>query len=284
MANSNERYIETGRAQLFVDVTVHEQPGEGNITLSGVAGSVDGILVGGVTQILPSAVPFNTTLNQTALDVADAINNNITAPNYHARAVGAVVYVWQQTIVAGTVTIVTSTTTLGAADVNIGGGVIGDGTPLGDTEQGFEFTLNDEYLEETTEESGIRKVKAFHLAENVEITAVFKQWDEDVLNLRYAGRHTTAGGVNRIEVPGSLTPGDSAGPLFRVMELRPTNKAYPTLLIRKGQALGNANEPTRFRTQEVKKTGVLIACYKDDNHVATAYATVGIDLAQNLQL
>lgn len=293
MASRHTRYIETGRAQLFVDVTIHDRPGEGNVELSGGAGgSVDGILIGGVTELLTAAVPFNGTLAQTALDVSDAINNNVTAPNYHARAVGVFIYIWQQTIVVGTITVVAAVTTITVNNTDIGDipaneGVIGDGTAIGFTEEGFELEVNDEFLEEPVEESGIRNVKSFFLSENAEITAVFKQWDTDVLELRFpGGRHSTGAAnsnVNRIEL-GGLVAGTDMDPFFKVFELRPDNKKYATILIRRALAIGNAGEPMRFRTQEVKKIGVTLKMYKDENHVATSYPTAGIDLAQNLVL
>ena len=284
MASRNGRHIQTGRAQLFVDVTTHERPGEGNVLLTGgAAGSVDGITVDGV-EIMSGSVPFNTSLAQTAIDVADNINNNITSPNYHARAVGDRIYIWQQTISAATLTVVSSTTTITTTDTDVSGGVIGNGTPLGYTEEGFDLSINDEKLEEPTEESGVENIKSFHIGQNVEITAIFKQWDSDVLALRHPGQHTTTGDVNRVEIPGDLVAGDDMDPYYKVFELRPDNKKYPTLLIRRGLAIGDAGEPTRFRTQEIKKVGVNLKCYRDESHVATNYATVGIDLAQNLTL
>jgi len=139
-------------------------------------------------------------------------------------------------------------------------------------------------LKEPAEESGKRNIKSYYLGENPTIEAVFKQWDSDVLALRMPGRHVTTGDVNRIEIPGTLTPGDDLESFFKVFELRPDNRKYAALLIRKGQAFGNAGEPTRFRTQEVKKVGVTLDCFEDANHAATDYRTLGIDLAQNLTL
>ena len=104
--------------------------------------------------------------------------------------------------------------------------------------------------------------------------------------LRHRGRHTTGAAdsnVNRIEIPGTLVAGDDMESFFQVMELRPDNLKYPTLLIRRGQVFGDAGEPTRFRTQETKKVGVTIDCQEDIN-AATDYRTLGIDLAQNLSL
>lgn len=48
----------------------------GSFTIAGASGSIDTITVGGLNIIPDGTVPFNTTLNQTASDVADAINRN----------------------------------------------------------------------------------------------------------------------------------------------------------------------------------------------------------------
>ena len=285
-------FIETGRAQLYVDVTTHARPGEGKIELSGgSSGSVDGILVAGTTQLLGSAVAYNSSLATTAEDVARAINKRITVPNYHARSVGVFIYIWQQTIVAGTITLVATTTTITTNDTDIGAvvadeGVVGNGTAVGYTEEGFALTYNDEYLKEPTEESGTSIRKTFFIGGDPTIDAIFKQWDENVLALRHRGKHTTGAAnsnVNRIEIPGIVAPGGDMESYFQVMELRPDNLKYPTLLIRRGQVFGDAGEPTRFRTQETKKVGVTIDC-QEDTSAPTAYRTLGIDLAQNLSL
>lgn len=63
----------------------------GTLTLTtGAAGSVNGVTVNGVA-IIDAAVPFNTSLSQTAADLADAINASQSVPEYRASAVGAVV-------------------------------------------------------------------------------------------------------------------------------------------------------------------------------------------------
>ena len=68
-----------------------EVDASGTVTLTGgAAGSVDSILVNGV-QMLSAVVPFNTTLAQTATDVANNILFNTTSPNYVATALGAVI-------------------------------------------------------------------------------------------------------------------------------------------------------------------------------------------------
>lgn len=62
----------------------------GTCTLSGTAGQVDGITVDG-KQILSQVVAFNTSLTQTAADVAAAINKNLSNPEYTATSSGAIV-------------------------------------------------------------------------------------------------------------------------------------------------------------------------------------------------
>lgn len=62
----------------------------GTVTLAGSAGSVTQITVGGIS-LLEAAVPFNGTLNQTALDLAAMINRSPSSPEYTATAAGAVV-------------------------------------------------------------------------------------------------------------------------------------------------------------------------------------------------
>jgi hypothetical protein len=62
----------------------------GTVTLSGSAGSVTALTVGGVS-LIDNAVPFNTSLIQTAADLAAEINNTCSAPDYTATSSGAVV-------------------------------------------------------------------------------------------------------------------------------------------------------------------------------------------------
>lgn len=89
----------------------------GTVTLSGSAGSVDDITVGGVS-IIDAAVPFNTSLTQTASDLAAAINSSASNPEYVASSSGAVVTIVAKRgagatanglAVAGTLTTLTAT-------------------------------------------------------------------------------------------------------------------------------------------------------------------------------
>lgn len=91
------------------------------ITLAtGAAGSVNTVTVNGVNIIPDGAVPFNTSLAQTATDLAAAINNAFTDPMYTASASGAVVTIkaapgtgaLPNTFVVAT-TVTTLTTTIG---------------------------------------------------------------------------------------------------------------------------------------------------------------------------
>lgn len=89
----------------------------GTITLSGSAGSIDGVTVNSVA-ILDASVPFNTTLTQTALDLANAINSSASNPEYTASASGSVVTITAKRgtgavangyVVAGSLTTLTAT-------------------------------------------------------------------------------------------------------------------------------------------------------------------------------
>src|SRR5574340_1240964 len=64
----------------------------GTVTLAtGAAGSVDTVTVNSVNILTNGAVPFNTSLTQTAADVATAINLSESYPEYTATSSGAVV-------------------------------------------------------------------------------------------------------------------------------------------------------------------------------------------------
>ena len=98
----------------------------GTVTLNtGAAGSVDTITVNSV-DILGGSVPFNTSLNQTAADVAAKINAYKGTVRYTASASGAVITI---KALPGTGTspngfVVASTaTTITKTDVNMSGGV-----------------------------------------------------------------------------------------------------------------------------------------------------------------
>lgn len=98
----------------------------GTVTLNtGAAGSVDTLTVNSV-EIMGAAVPFNSTLTQTAADVAAQINRNKSNPDYTATSSGAVVTIKALPgtgtapngfVVASTVTTITKT------DANMAGGV-----------------------------------------------------------------------------------------------------------------------------------------------------------------
>ena len=72
--------------------TVTETLATGTITLSGTAGQVDSVAVNGVT-VTSAAVPFNSTLTQTAADLAANITAFTSSPNYSATSALAVVTV-----------------------------------------------------------------------------------------------------------------------------------------------------------------------------------------------
>lgn len=99
----------------------------GTVTLTGGAsGSVNTVTVNGINIIPNGAVAFNASLAQTASDLAAAINNGQSSPEYVASAAGAIVTI---SAMPGTGTgpntfVVTATlTTITATFVNMAGGV-----------------------------------------------------------------------------------------------------------------------------------------------------------------
>ena len=96
----------------------------GSITLTGGAsGSVNTVTVGGLNIIPDGAVPFNTSLNQTASDLCDAINRNGIM---EASVSGAVVTLTGHSGTGVTTAAVSSTlTTITASYVAMGSGTAG---------------------------------------------------------------------------------------------------------------------------------------------------------------
>lgn len=119
--------------------TVAGDAAEGSVQLTGGAsGSVDSITVGGV-ELLASAVAFNTSLNQTASDVADAINANVTVPNFNASAATDTVTITAVDPGVDTSAVVSSATTITTTDVNMGGVTAGTSTNTADSNKYFKI-------------------------------------------------------------------------------------------------------------------------------------------------
>lgn len=98
----------------------------GSVTLTGgAAGSVDTLTVNGV-DILGGAVPFNTSLNQTATDVATKCENLRSTTEYEVSASGAIITITARpgsgTAPNGFV-VASTTTTITKTDANMAGGV-----------------------------------------------------------------------------------------------------------------------------------------------------------------
>lgn len=98
----------------------------GTMTLTGGAsGSVDTITINGVS-IMDAAVPFNTSLTQTAADCAAMINNSFSSPDYTATSSGAVItfYAMRGTGASPNTFVVAQTlTTITSSDTNMASGV-----------------------------------------------------------------------------------------------------------------------------------------------------------------
>jgi hypothetical protein len=94
----------------------------GSVTLTGgSSGSVNTLTVSGI-EVMGQAVPFNTSLAQTASDVADTVNKNPNIPVI-ASASGAVVTLTAKPGFGNvTWTVASATTTLTKTDANMSGG------------------------------------------------------------------------------------------------------------------------------------------------------------------
>lgn len=98
----------------------------GTVTLTGgAAGSINTLTVGGI-NIIDAAVPFNTSLNQTAADLAAMINNSDSTPEYNATVSGSVVTIQANRgsgASANTLVVTGTLTTITATYANMSGGV-----------------------------------------------------------------------------------------------------------------------------------------------------------------
>ena len=99
----------------------------GSVTLTGgSSGSINTVTVNSINIIPQGAVNYNTSLNQTAADLAAAINSNVSSPGYYATASGAVVTIYAPKGMGATPNtyVVTATlTTITASYANMSGGV-----------------------------------------------------------------------------------------------------------------------------------------------------------------
>lgn len=256
--------IRTNACEVVIDPTAIQVPGLGSVELtSGSGGQVTQIAVNSV-NLLSAPIPYNTSLAQTAQDVVDHINRNYTSPNYFARlASTAKIEIIQRAVVTGTVTVVSTVTTMAATDTNITGGVVGDGTKLGFSENGYEVAYNDEYLEETSDEEGANTVTVFYIGGSPMASFVLKQWDADVLAARFPGRYNAS--AKTIEFPGTIAPGDSMLANSHVIEFRPLDASNHTLLMRKAILTGDGLEPVLRSSRVSKKLAFTFKALNDES-------------------
>lgn len=164
----------------------------GSVTLTGgAAGSIDTLTVDSVS-IIDAAVPYNTSLSQTATDLATAINNCQTHPNYKASASGAVVTISAMRgtgaapngfVVASTVTTITKT------DANMASGVAAvNGLKLGVSTDGVLAKLASQVWSGVAADSGT--AGWFRFTGGVADSGV---GDTDDLQVRLDGAISTSG-------------------------------------------------------------------------------------------
>ena len=113
-----------GEVQVIYRKIAKEVSSIGSVTLAtGISGSVDSITVDSV-EVMSASVPFNSSLTQTAADVAANINAFTSVPNYTAKSFGTKI------VIAPTITgsstngfVVDATaTTITTTDVNLASG------------------------------------------------------------------------------------------------------------------------------------------------------------------
>jgi len=134
-ANADAAATGTLLATITVGSGAHtnEVQAVGSVQLSaGASGSVDSILIGmpgatsGKIELLESAVAFNTSLTQTAADVAAAINKGQNVAGFTATSSGDTVTIKAPMGAGANVnawTVVSSATTITTVDSNLSGGV-----------------------------------------------------------------------------------------------------------------------------------------------------------------
>lgn len=133
--NHGQEDIGDDQADGLVDSVIDEGGGKVRITLgvkangtvtlnTGAAGSVDGITVDGV-EIMSGPESFDTSLTQTAENVAANITANTSEPNYSATNAGAIITIVDeggQGAGANGHVVVSSVTTIATTDVNLANG------------------------------------------------------------------------------------------------------------------------------------------------------------------
>lgn len=102
-----------------------EVQASGTITLAGSAGSIDAVTIDGIA-VLDAPVPFDTSLTNTAINLAAAINSSLSQPEYVASASGSIVTIKGKRGLGAQANghvIVATTTTLTTTITNMAGGV-----------------------------------------------------------------------------------------------------------------------------------------------------------------
>lgn len=119
-AGDKKVLLDSGGAVARMQQDLANPSAGGTVSLdSGAGGSVDTITADGV-EILEGAVAYNSSLTQTAADVAAQINANNT--RFYATSSGDTITVRERVVTKSAWTIVTTITTMGKTDTNASGG------------------------------------------------------------------------------------------------------------------------------------------------------------------
>lgn len=160
------------------------------------------------------------------------------------------------------------------------------GSELGFSESGLSVRVNDEYLEEPSDETGAGMATVFYTGGDPLLAITLKEWKDESLAAAFPDRYDAT--ANRIQIPGTLSPGDSMLSRAVVLEFRPDQPLiHETVIAFKAVFVGRSN-PIDMSTQKAKKLDLLFRCLPDDSITSEddqyAYRSLGIALAAQLSI
>lgn len=156
-------------------------------------------------------------------------------------------------------------------------------TTLGFTDTGAEIGFGDFSFLDSNEESGRGPGVAFFAGQDIRIKTVVRQWDEKILAARFPNQFE-AGVDGRIQIPGTLLPGDDLLQFSGRLLLRPSDPAKdPYFFCAKAVLVGS--EDVEIRTLGIRKTAFEFQLYPDETLVGQAqelYRTLGVGTANDI--
>lgn len=160
------------------------------------------------------------------------------------------------------------------------------GSVLGFSESGLSVFIGDEYIVDPSDDTGAGAATVFYAGGDPILTITLKQWDDAALAAAFPSQYAAAN--DRIQIPGSLAPGDSMLDSAVILEFRPDSSAHSTVLALKAVFEGHESQPIPMRTQVSKRVTLRFRCLPDDDveegDAQYAYRALGIAPAASLSL